>query len=375
MFVLDGQPPSETLEVSLFGTGIGEALAVHLGDGDWMLVDSCRKSGQEPLNLAYLKALGVAPAKDVKLIVATHWHDDHVAGLSELVKQCESASLVFSSALATDEFKCLIASFTGRQIGFDTAKSGVLEMGKSLLTILDRKTASATSYRPPITTQADQRIFRREDCEVFSLSPSPQAILEAHAEAATLWSELEKEASGINGARPSRAGIPCPERNHNAVALWVKWGERRILLGADLEERNSPLLGWQAVLSCTQFPDSKAQIVKVAHHGSPNGDHPKVWSEIVENKNPFAILTAYNRGVTQRPSPSDIERIQGYTNQIYYTSLPKSTANRYSKTVEKTIQGVVNRRRSLPCNPGHIRMRFASDGGLSIDVAGDAGKI
>lgn len=375
MFVLAGKPSSETLEVSLFGTGIGEALAVHLGDGDWMLVDSCRPRGEEPLNLAYLKAIGIDPAKDVKLIVATHWHDDHVAGLGELVEQCESASLVFSNALATDEFRCLIASFSGRPIGFAKEKAGVLEMEKSLMTILDRKENASPSYHPLIKTQADHRIFRRKDCEVFSLAPSPQAILEATEEAAVLWTNLEREASGVMGPRPSRSGIPCPERNHNAVALWVKWGERRILLGADLEERNNPLLGWQAVLSCNQFPDSRAQVVKVAHHGSPNGDHPKIWSDIVVKPNPFAILTTYNRGATPRPAPADIKRIQGYTDQIYYTSLPKNTANHYDKTVERTIQGIVRRRRSLSNIPGHVHMRFAPDGEVSIDVAGAAGKI
>jgi hypothetical protein len=374
MFVQAGKPPDDSLEVSLFGTGVGEALAVHLGAGQWMLVDSCRFRGSEPLNLSYLKTIGVNPATDVRVIVATHWHDDHVAGLANSVEQCESAGLVFSSALASDEFRCLLATFSGRQIGFDVEKSGVREMARSLTILLDRRQAGV-SYHPPVKTIADHRIFRRDDCEVFSLSPSPEAINEATAEAAALWCALEEEAAGGDGPRPSRAGIPCPERNHNAVALWLKWGGRRILLGADLEERGDPRLGWQAVLSCTQFPDSRAQAVKVAHHGSPNGDYAPVWNGIVVQSDPHAVLTAYNRGQTPRPSPEDIERIRGYTNRIYYTSLPQSTANQYSRTVERTINGVTRRRRALTRTPGHVQLRFASDGTVSAIVAGAAGQI
>ncbi len=374
MFVQTGKPSDDTIEVSLFGTGVGEAMAVHLGAGQWMLVDSCGFRGSEPLNLSYLKTIGVNPTTDVRVIVATHWHDDHVAGLANSVEQCESARLVFSSALASDEFQCLLATFSGREIGFDVEKSGVREMGRCWKMLLARKQAGV-SYNPPVRTIADQRIFRRDDCEVFSLSPSPEAINEATAEAAALWRALEEEAAGGDGPRPSRAGIPCPERNHNAVALWLKWGGRRILLGADLEERGNPYLGWQAVLSCTQFPDSRAQAVKVAHHGSPNGDYAPLWNDIVVQSNPHAILTAYNRGRTPRPSPEDIERIRGYTNTIYYTSLPRNTSNQYSRAVERTIDGITRRRRALPRTPGHVQLRFASDGTVSAAVAGAAGQI
>lgn len=37
-----GAPPAaDEIEFSLFGPGYGEAVAVHLGDGTWLLIDSC----------------------------------------------------------------------------------------------------------------------------------------------------------------------------------------------------------------------------------------------------------------------------------------------------------------------------------------------
>lgn len=235
MFVASSQPAKDTLEVSLFGTGVGEAIAVHVGDGEWILVDSCKSKGcSEPLSLAYLKSIGVDPSTQVKRIVATHWHDDHVKGLAELVEKCQSASLVFSQALESDEFLKMVGSFKNASPGFDKEKSGVVEMGNCLQVLLKRRKESAETYQPPVRTQADHRIFRRDDCEIVSLSPSPEAVQEATQEIANLWRSLEEEASGAISPRPTRSAIPSPKRNINAVVLWVKWGDRKILLGSVL---------------------------------------------------------------------------------------------------------------------------------------------
>ena len=38
---LAAPPRTDELEVSLFGPGVGECVIVHLGAGEWMVVDSC----------------------------------------------------------------------------------------------------------------------------------------------------------------------------------------------------------------------------------------------------------------------------------------------------------------------------------------------
>lgn len=375
-FVTSLAPDKDTLEVSLFGTGFGESLAVHLGHGDWMLVDSCKsKVATEPLSLLYLKSLGVDPAVAVKLIVVTHWHDDHVAGISSLVEQCESAEFVFSQALEIDEFRRLISLYIDSQITFDREKSGVKEMGDCLKILRSRKEAGI-NFRPIVRTQADHKLFRNADCEVVSLSPSPGAMWEAQHEIMALWQSLEHEAQGGDGPRPPRAAIPCPERNMNAVALWISHGEKRVLLGSDLEENGDPLLGWQAVLACKQFPDALAGVFKVSHHGSPNGDYAPVWHSVLGPEKPVSILTAFNRGRNPRPSVSDIQRIALNSDQVYYTSLPTLARNRYDRTVERTMSGPVKYRRALPNLPGHVQVRWEpSSATPAISLAGAAGKV
>ena len=62
-----GPPDPDMFEVSLFGTGVGESIAVHIGQGNWLLVDSCRQRRDDfPAHLSYLQEIGVDLSKAVK---------------------------------------------------------------------------------------------------------------------------------------------------------------------------------------------------------------------------------------------------------------------------------------------------------------------
>ena len=85
-------PSDDELEVSVFGPGIGECIVVHLGRHEWIIVDSCCDTDNEPAATKYLKEIGIDTASEVKLIVASHWYDDHIRGKggihSSLVMVC-----------------------------------------------------------------------------------------------------------------------------------------------------------------------------------------------------------------------------------------------------------------------------------------------
>ena len=101
-------PASDEAEISIFGPGFGECILLHMREGEWVVVDSCVNSrGGVPVALEYLRRFNVDPRTAVKRIVATHWHDDHVAGLAEIVRTCVDADFVCSSALRTPEFLTL----------------------------------------------------------------------------------------------------------------------------------------------------------------------------------------------------------------------------------------------------------------------------
>src|SRR5688572_10415690 len=124
-------PWMDELEVSLFGAGVGEALCVHLGFGDWMVVDSCIEatSGQ-PVALEYLQLIGVDPSNAVKLVVNTHLHDDHARGVAAVLRQCAAATFACSAAATVMELLALIHASAQRETSITkefAAVIGILE--------------------------------------------------------------------------------------------------------------------------------------------------------------------------------------------------------------------------------------------------------
>ena len=106
-------PEPDEIEVSLIDPGYGESVLVHPGDGEWIVADSCVEKDKEGFiqssAVAYLRKIGVDLARQASRVVATHWHDDHIAGLSKVVGCCESAEFCRAAALGEEEFHMFAA--------------------------------------------------------------------------------------------------------------------------------------------------------------------------------------------------------------------------------------------------------------------------
>ena len=104
-------PNQDEIEITVFGPGYGEALAIHVGSGRWLLVDSCLNDAKKPAAIEYLKEIAVDVATQVEIVAASHRHDDHIKDLSTVLKECRSAKLYLSSAFQKQEFVGLIQTF------------------------------------------------------------------------------------------------------------------------------------------------------------------------------------------------------------------------------------------------------------------------
>lgn len=349
---LGGSPPgANTFELSLIGCGVGECAVLHLGGGDWAIIDSCCSTrGSEPLALTYLNEINVDFAKAVRLVLLTHWHDDHVEGAAKVVEACSAAQVACSAAFAVDEFRAILSLYGLADRITDKKTSGVRELSV-IQEIALRRIATADDTSHSITqTRADHRLYRQADRELVALAPSSGSIHVAHRELGELLQQLTASKHAIV--------TTAPDRNDYSVALWFKWGPLRAILGGDLEVNADPGRGWKAVLRCAQFPDGEAQIIKVAHHGSPNGDSDDVWAQLISKVEPTALLTAYGKGVKPRPAAEDIARLKRRTPAVYYTSLPSKAEIRRDRVVEKEINAIVRRRRVLARPVGQIRLRW-----------------
>jgi beta-lactamase superfamily II metal-dependent hydrolase len=346
----EAPPQADEIEVSLFGPGYGECVLLHLGFSDWVIVDSCLNKDKRPPVLEYLRALGQDPAQVVKLVVATHWHDDHIGGLGVLFKECQSARFACSGALKGQEFLTLVRAAS---INSMMRTSGVKEFNDVLET-LEQRSRSKSRLGSPTLASANKILWVRHKingqsfyAEIRSLSPSDAAVTRTQFEIASLFPKVHEPKRRVSPRIP----------NHSAVALWVTAGDSRILLGSDLEESGDPETGWTAILDPAVRPQDKASVFKVAHHGSDTAHNPSIWADLLE-PNPHAILTPFIHGRIVLPTPPDSSRICGYTPKAFITAtLNVRQVKGRPNTVEKTIRETVRSIRELPSSSGIIRLR------------------
>ena len=343
-------PRADEVEVSLFGPGFGECVLVHLGSGNWLLVDSCldQRRRVQPA-LAYLRRIGHDPVSTVRLIVATHWHDDHIRGLAEVVRTCEGAKFYCSSALREPEVLTVI----GTQAAY-TQSSGAREF-HDVLELLDKRSAGPGSSSPGWTV-AERLLFKRRlidertESTVLSLSPSDASVTRAVRAIGRL---LPKQ-----GDSPRH--LPAPSPNDTAVVLWVSIGCTAILLGADLEKTTNPRTGWTCVVNDheSRRPGERAEVFKVAHHGSSNAHDDRVWDGMLTAP-PFALLTPFVRG---KCSYLLLMTVRGSTRQHPAPTFLRRRLPICGETVgsQRMMTEVTKERHELDGGCGQIRLRKAN---------------
>jgi beta-lactamase superfamily II metal-dependent hydrolase len=302
-------PANAEAEISVFGPGYGESIVAHLGLGEWLVVDSCiDKTRKSPAPLSYLRSIGIDPSKAVKIIVASHWHDDHVRGLASLFEECRSAQFWCSVSLKNDEFLTL-ATAAGKY----SIEPGIQEFAKILQLIETRRGAGRLESTGPQWALENRRIWQRVDSpvpvEIFALSPSSGEVTLALRQFSQLLPKSKQPKRRLIAVRP----------NNTAVVLWLKIGDLSAILGSDLEETKDSNTGWSVIVDSDARPAEKARVFKIPHHGSSNGDQPRVWSEMLP-KEPFAILSPFVNGSTELPTRSDVQRICGHTPNAFSTN-------------------------------------------------------
>jgi hypothetical protein len=350
---LDG-PAADQVEITFIGPGYGECCLVHLGSSHWVIIDSCIGASGYPAAIEYLMDIGVDPPTSVQLIIATHWHDDHIAGLAETVRICSSAQFCCSAALSRSEFLANLAPYNERT-NF-SGGSGVSEIFEIM------EELKATTRRNPVRALASRLVKKFEasrfahsgDCEIWTLSPSDAQFEISLQEIGRLVPELNW----------TKRRMPSQRPNHLSVVTFIKIGTVSALFGADLEETTNPETGWSAIVKSTSRPQIRCQVFKIPHHGSVTGHSDDVWAQMLEAK-PIAVATNYVAGRKPLPTREDIVRISALAGEFYLTSSNQSKAARKREpAVEKTIREV-GKLASIASPAGFVRLR--NGGSLSPD--------
>lgn len=343
--MIQSPPPSDEIEISVFGPGFGESIVAHIGGGEWIVVDSCRSNGSI-LPLEYLKQLQVPLDSAVRVVLATHWHNDHIRGLAQIVEQAASAQFYCSQALGSKELSTLTEIWDET----DHKASPAFEFLKIQQTL-------EAAGRSMDFASAHKTLWNRNGAEVIALSPSGDSIHRAYQSIASL----------VNEVAQTRGRSWAPSPNYNSVALWLRVGSVDVLLGADLEE-TSPCRGWSVLLDSPVPVPGKASAYKISHHGSHTGDHPAVWSQLLLPA-PFAICTPFEKGRVRLPTGADVTRTLQYTPAAFITSVPHDySRRRRTGTVNRTMLEATRSLKDMNHQPGHVRLRRKIDASAPWNV-------
>ena len=332
-------PAEEEVELTLFGPGYGESIAVHLGYGDWAIVDSFLVPDETPVALRYLENIGVNPAEAVVLIVATHWHDDHIRGIAQLVELCPTAQFCCAGVFCYEEFLTVIGTLESNH--FSSFGSSLRELYQVFSRLSERN-------QTPIFAHANLTLLSHQHCEIRSLSPSNR----------TFQKFLQSLGKLVPQKGERKIRLPTISPNEAAVVLWLELFGCSLLLGSDLEKG-----GWMAILKDPARGSRVASVFKVPHHGSENANLSMVWDQML-NKEPVAILTPWRRGSRKLPTKQGVQLILQSTPNVWITNngLSRHTKFRHKdKAVERTLRETGISVRSLVRDSSFVRFRQLVD--------------
>ncbi|WP_026770539.1 MBL fold metallo-hydrolase [Asinibacterium sp. OR53] len=343
-------PGSTTGEITLLGTGggYGESAVVHLGNNRWLIIDSCiNPITRRALPLEYLQKIGVSMS-DVCLIICTHWHDDHILGIAAVLEACVNSKFAFARANDLRKFLQFV-QLDYSKLKTNQSNSSTVEFGRCMDILLARKVQ-------PIWAGQDRVLYREQlgegiSSEVISLSPSDATIATFDAEVSSLITEFG----------PPNKKIVVRSPNAKSVVTFIKLGNHRALLGADLEVGSAADEGWNNILNACATIDQRASLFKIPHHGSENGYHPEVWKRLLV-EDPVAKLTPWNLH-DKLPQAAMLEVFKKHSKQVYMTSpiVGAGKPKKRRKNVEKLLRELGGRLHEVKFTEGTIRSRIAMD--------------
>ncbi len=267
-------------------------------------------------------------------------------GISEVFHQSKAAVFSCTQAVRQPDFEEVLAVWAGTHVL--AGGSGIDELHGILTELKNRK--PGTCYPSPRLASANKVLWERvplPSATVKALSPSDAAVMAAAAQFRTATPSFSN----------ARRRLPNVKPNDASVVLSVQVGQHQVLLGSDLQVRKDRGLGWLAIVDGLQAEAGSHQVFKVAHHGSPNGDHDEVWNRMFMLQ-PWAATTPFVSGAVRLPSIGDCRRILNRTRNAYLTAPPQPVRFHDSnRTVEKTVGEATLSAYFVPGNYGQVRLR------------------
>lgn len=229
------------LEIYFFNVGHGDSIIIKFPNGAWGVID-CHRN-YEKRNPNVLKFLKEHLINNLSFICVTHPHSDHIRGLDILER----------------EYKQKIDKFLiyGLSTGSPCEKHKDTPLMKTLLSFTNSGKDAKKLF---IVNRGYREYFG--DAELIVLNPSEEIR---------------------NKITLKQYAVEHLDFNEESVVILVKYAGKQILLTGDI-----PTAPWDIILN--DYPDIKADIIKISHHGSKINNDSILLEKIIK-PNAYAIIS------------------------------------------------------------------------------------
>ncbi|MBR9893827.1 hypothetical protein GYB14_19200 [bacterium] len=325
-------PKEDEISVTFFGPGFGESIAIHVGDRNWIIIDSCLNDGKEPAALAYLTQIGVDISTEVKLIMATHWHDDHIKGLSKTLEACASSAFAMPISMCKREFLTFLYAYENQP------KLALGRGGTEILNCMKQLKAREKKFvvqDKVVQVWDSETLSHGKRVELIAVSPSEKRVEDFLRAIGSFLDGIPERPSMTS---PPKSRIHTSNKNDLSIATVLTIGDFALLFGADVEESGCADYGWSNIVTSRIGRVPKPHIYKVAHHGSIGAHHDDIWREILEDQ-PISVVTPWVLGGNFLPQDRDKARIKSLSGRTFVTSSERlSLKKRYERDRLKMIE-------------------------------------
>lgn len=280
--------------------------------------------------MLYIKDVLDVSTENVKFVLLTHLHSDHISGVCDLLTECKNAKLYLPASITSESARRIIQIATLNRQDL-TGLNQCLNLFEFI----------KENGIPINSVKRGDVIYRGDNVSIVALSPSQETMNSFNLDYQSQIDIIEKRLK--QGNVPYRLPLSS-EFNHHSIVLKVNYLRYNLLLCADLPVHKQSGLGLTPLLKDLAKDDRKITLFKVPHHGSHNGvtlqEIYKVissdfndWLSVLDENMPRFAMTAKSNV----PQDKMVKEMIAITPKCYITTNPKKRYEEPKEAIKKEV--------------------------------------